>query len=521
LAARRHTPPRGEACDGDPCPSAVPSSSASRPTTLREVQLAVKARRDAAAPLAPLAPGEDEPLVLAMVAAGMDASRVDEAADEVARAFGRGDGSSLAHALRRALLAGATAEEVAECVVAELEAEAAPPMGGWTSKGAAVASASAWSVCSFVTSVDVVHAHWRHDAGEGCLVHRTRSEYTLHFWPTAPCGGVMQLRCARWRRERADRWPPWIGTTLRRVDPRVVPSTAAPAAATPWAQAGPPSSVAGKRPQSCVATDAALAAAATTHCKRTCAVLSEWEWSHARSSDLAPVLLPEGPLSLAHDPDAWSTEDGALRAVRVRSMAEALETGAFAVLKKRFHTEYATHAVERSTADADAILCAAQNAAGVTVAAFAVVAYRCRLCDGTRSVALMVDSFAVHKDHEGTGVGGRVFRELLRDAMSERHCPGAGRRRYVVFAQCLNTKGARLFWKDKLDDSSVARSLLLQAFAMDGGARVEVQSVRECTPRAREYFCGGGEATADGTEETEEDALAAAWVTPSARVGCI
>ena len=54
--------------------------------------------------------------------------------------------------------------------------------------------------------------------------------------------------------------------------------------------------------------------------------------------------------------------------------------------------------------------------------------------------------------------GGVLFRELLLPLAARR----AGRERFYVFAQCVETGGARLFWMDRLDETPVARSLMMR-----------------------------------------------------------
>ena len=69
-------------------------------------------------------------------------------------------------------------------------------------------------------------------------------------------------------------------------------------------------------------------------------------------------------------------------------------------------------------------------------------------------VALLIDSFAVLSSRQGNGYGGCMFRHVCH-AIAKAACDGS----YLIFSQCLDRRDARDFWRDKLDDTSEARSL--------------------------------------------------------------
>ena len=98
-------------------------------------------------------------------------------------------------------------------------------------------------------------------------------------------------------------------------------------------------------------------------------------------------------------------------------------------------------------------------------------------------LACCIDSFAVSANYQGSGVGHVTFHALLRGVCDRASTAGTP---YIVFAQCVRTGDARHFWYDKLDESTVARSLLLQAFQIDA-KRIPVQLISQCAPRARDY----------------------------------
>jgi hypothetical protein len=142
---------------------------------------------------------------------------------------------------------------------------------------------------------------------------------------------------------------------------------------------------------------------------------------------------------------------------------------------------YAHNAMQRLLADTVPGVYVVYNADGDCVSMFALVMYRTH-ANGDR-LACCIDSFAVSSSHQGSGVGNITFHALLRGVCDRASTRGNS---YHVFAQCVRTGDARLFWYDKLDESTVARSLLIQAFQNDPG-RIPVQATTQCTPRSREY----------------------------------
>jgi hypothetical protein len=164
---------------------------------------------------------------------------------------------------------------------------------------------------------------------------------------------------------------------------------------------------------------------------------------------------------------------------RVHTSTSQYGIDAEGVLVGRFGNVYGTDAMRRTLADKVAGLYAVYDSDRVCVSTFAIVIYN--TFDGR--LACCVDSFAVSVIHQGSGVGNVTFHALLRGMCDRASVAGTP---YIVFAQCVRTGDARHFWYDKLDESTVARSLILQAFHIDP-VRVPVQSTSQCAPRAREY----------------------------------
>jgi len=168
---------------------------------------------------------------------------------------------------------------------------------------------------------------------------------------------------------------------------------------------------------------------------------------------------------------------------RVHS-AEDLRRTVHVVFEERFGKPYADQMVHRCAADDACGVYAAYDGTEL-VGALAVVLYSSVGSDGTRSVCAMIDSFAVLQSCCGRGHGSAMFHEGVR-RLAERHTTAT---RYTLFAQCVRTGDGYRFWYDRLDESSLARSLVIQALHVDP-THVPVQAEAQCTPRAREYVRG-------------------------------
>lgn len=334
------------------------------------------------------------------------------------------------------------------------------------------------------SKVIVVHHHWHVRQTwavqeRAILVHRVLPACELRFWKHAPsCDGFVELHFPALR--EAQEWPWWVAREALHVDARLF--TGAPvddvSLQLPWP---PPTHVdpPAQHPD-----------------KRCIPILSKWAKSARATGVRAPTLLHELRLDDAEDERLADTSS--LVAVRVHTHADMARLGTTAVFVQQFGAEYTTQLELRVAEDDEvgvyAVVDTSSATANVAVAAFAVVLYACVFDDGSRGVACMVDSLAVAKSHQGRGVGGIAYHELLRGQLLARYAarqssivaPTSDASRHVVFAQCVRTGTARTYWFDKLDESGDARSLLLQACNLDVH-RVPIQAESTCGPRAREY----------------------------------
>lgn len=205
-------------------------------------------------------------------------------------------------------------------------------------------------------------------------------------------------------------------------------------------------------------------------------VLKTWKKSHESKHTDIPILT-----AMAHNLFKDVISHAGFVAYRVHTGSSRHGMDARKILDDRFGRKYATCSMERLLFDSIPGFYVVYNSERKPVASFGIIIYYTSTPD---LIACCIDSFAVSKSQEGAGVGSMTFHSLIR-AVCTRFCSQGGS--YVVFAQCLRTGDARLFWYDKLDESTIARSLMLQAFMLDS-ERIPIQSMSQCTPRARVYM---------------------------------
>lgn len=307
-------------------------------------------------------------------------------------------------------------------------------------------------------TVDLVHRQWMREGETSAIVPRSASMagWKLHFVPHAVHGGHVEMTVP----PNTVAWPIWV-RECRLADamrfPRISPARDATSR--------------GIRKRT---IDISVIDCGDAKCRK---VISHWSKSNRTVDVDAPYLL--GVRKLDAYADAAFEHDN-LRATRQCTRDAIQESAAYGIFTERFGSEYASGVLDRCANDDHVGVYAVHDlTTDTTVAAYSVVLYDCILDDGVRSVCLMVDSFAVLSSRSGSGVGGAAFHHMLR-ALPERH----GCSRYAVFAQCIRRGDAQRFWNDKLDDSSVARSLMLQALALDAN-RVPIHSEAQCSPRSR------------------------------------
>lgn len=294
------------------------------------------------------------------------------------------------------------------------------------------------------------------------LQHRGRLSVTLRFVRQA-FGGVVTVEV-----EESDEWWPSFLLENRMVPPSLFPSLCG---SSPCVVSMDEDVCKRRNKRS---SGEAIDLDGLTSDRHVRAVIRTWNKSYESRYAEAPTLT-----SIACVQFMETLSHGNFVAHRVHTATSQHGIDANRVLVERFGNAYGTGAMRRNLEDDVAGLYAVYNSHGVCVSAFALVIYH--TYDGC--LACCIDSFAVSTSHQGSGVGNVTFHALLRGVCDRASAIGTP---YTVFAQCVRTGDARHFWYDKLDESTVARSLLLQAFQIDT-ARIPVQSIGQCTPRARQY----------------------------------
>ena len=307
-----------------------------------------------------------------------------------------------------------------------------------------------------VTRALIVHHHWRCD-GE-TLVHRQLLSCILHAYASSE-GVVVQMV-----RSGAGGWPWWLCRDARLLDAVYLDASVE---GPKRKHTSPPSSFLAEQ------VDAWL----SDHAE--CNVLAAWRKSLCLVETTVPRLRRLWPLVGAARIDA---PDGTLHAQRLCTEEEVRASHAYQMTVQRFGKTYATEMAQRMCGgcEAAALYGVHQTDAPRACALFSVVLYEAVRTDDRTSALLLVDTFIVDSACEGQGLGGRIFRDL---------CLPLGRRhssRLTVAAQCVVKGAGKKFWHDKLDETAVARALLLQTAVLDH-TLVPVQSPTQCTPRAREY----------------------------------
>jgi len=291
------------------------------------------------------------------------------------------------------------------------------------------------------------------------LHHKGRLSVTLRY-VRQTFGGVVALEM-----EESDEWWPPFLLENRMVPPSLFPSLCSSSPCIVSIGEG----TCGRRKRSSIDVDE------LTSDRHVRSVIRTWNKSYESRYADAPTLT-----SIARVQFMETLTHGNFVAHRVHTATSQHGIDAESVLVERFGNAYGEAAIRRNLADDVAGLYAVYNTHNrVCVSTFALVMYH--TYDGR--LACCIDSFAVSTNQQGSGVGNVTFHALLRgvcDSASAVDTP------YIVFAQCVRTGDARHFWYDKLDESTVARSLLLQAFQIDA-VRIPVQLISQCTPRERQY----------------------------------
>jgi GNAT superfamily N-acetyltransferase len=221
--------------------------------------------------------------------------------------------------------------------------------------------------------------------------------------------------------------------------------------------------------------------------KRTKTVIEKWEKSSNSRGVYAPLLLKMVRFDLDGDEVLQSRSGNlqAFRRYRVDDMNDKDDVGD--IFRAEFGKDYGNQVLERvETFPEMACYLVHDENIGLAIGAFCVLLFDCVLDDGTLTLALMIDSFAVKRKFHGNGYGRYIFHDMVHAFIHRRLLKEETGRRYVIFAQCVLSSPGRDYWYDKLDESGDARCLLLQAFTKYP-EYVSIQSTNCCTPRSRIY----------------------------------
>lgn len=306
----------------------------------------------------------------------------------------------------------------------------------------------------------IVHAHWRYLDGT-TLVHRQLTQCDVRAHATMD-GVVVELVFPSLHLP-GTQWPWWLSRDATFMDASYLSCLRTCLGAHPRKRAATHDleAVCGEDDKSGKVVDA-------------------WKLSLAKPevTRIMPTLLRPLPL---HD-DEVRTVDGTLVCRRMRSVEEMRANGSFQLIADRWGKNYPLHVHERMVDAPHAGLFAVmtKDDESRAVGVFAVVLYELAFPTPPVGVLLLIDTFAVDVKYEENKLGTRMYYECCL-SMGFAHAS-----RMVVVAQCVVKGRGRWFWWNKLDDSSLARCLLLQVLALDR-PRLPVQSERDCTPRAREY----------------------------------
>lgn len=311
----------------------------------------------------------------------------------------------------------------------------------------------------------IVHHHWQ-VIEPTVLSHRLIVNCTLYVMPNALYGGHIFWE---YTRSNHDQWPWWASTVTMQIDRTLLTIVTRKELIRRIRQ----------RPSldMVVLPDLHL-----PDNKRLRTVIDKWTKSAHSMGTSTPYLC-----RLLSLPESFSY--GNFSARRLANKEDCVTSGLFTIFKDEFGAEYTNGVLERTLADDMAAVYiverdVADGDGGQPVAAFVLLLYEAVFYDGGVGTACMIDSFAVKHTVQGQGIGGQVFHKLCR-GIAKYQSRTDLYTRHVMFAQCLTTKRPRDFWVDKLDDSGMARALLLQASIMSP-ERIPIHA--NCCARGRIYY---------------------------------
>ena len=312
------------------------------------------------------------------------------------------------------------------------------------------------------SAVDItfVEHHWRvSDTNPQELRHRIHHDCSLEFKPAALSGGVVHLLYPALHKD----WPWWVGSDIKRLPPELLPC-----------EGRPDCGIILILPNTLPVLHMRFEHAD----KRTRAILEKWKKSALYDR---VCLTHDIPFSIDSNISWTSSNNCPVCVTRCSSLTEWEEVEAIFCVE--FGFAYARDAVERANAAGEFCACCLVHDSDtmVTVGAFSIFQYGCTSQSG-ESLAVLIDTIVVASKMQAKGFGNVLFNQVIRSYAHSTSLDGT----YFVFAQCVRKGSAFRFWFDKLDDSSAARSMLVQAYSMHP-ERIPVQPESQCMPRARMF----------------------------------
>lgn len=307
--------------------------------------------------------------------------------------------------------------------------------------------------------------HWMESfdkMNQCCLSHRNVPDCHLVFYPQALSGGIVMLDYS----EIDVSFPWWISEDMKRVPTELLMGVTRTKVRM--------REVTHENPVPLPLMD-----------KRTKNVVKKWKKSSDNRGVHAPMLLCMVPLGLDDDMTLQSKTPSVLVAYRRRFIHDMNEKNDVAdIFQGEFGKAYTQEVLSRiETISSMACYLVRDEENNISIGAFCVLLFECVLDDGTVTVAIMIDSFAVTKRCHGKGYGRTIFYDMVLPLAHRRL---AQRARFLMFAQCIISKPGSDYWYDKLDESGDARALLFQVLTKYPEC-VSVQPPSCCTPRSRIY----------------------------------
>lgn len=316
-----------------------------------------------------------------------------------------------------------------------------------------------------LTPLTIVHHQWIVTESE-VLSHAQHDDCYLRFRPQAPYGGVVLFSFRSV--ETFSSYPWWISRTTTRLDTVCVGDVTG---------------------QGCreVTLDPIRLTVRSVPCKRPRTLLEQCEKS-ARSVGVDCPLI-HGLASTDFKAGRLEYEGIAYETRRIVTKDEAVRSGLYDLFYQSFKKDYVDQLLSHCAEDPWCLVVGVFRGKCL-VGAFVMILFDAifshEVCSDSTSTGAtgrvgLIDTFAVDKDSQSSGIGSVIFHEVCRRLTREDHRP-----RHLMLAQCLRTPGPKLFWWDKLDETSVARGVLWQAYEISQG-RIILQGEKECSIRAREY----------------------------------